>query len=175
MSDEVPVLLLTGTISAGKTTLAEAISKELHARSIRHALIDLDWLGQVYPTPEGHDPYGYELAIENLSTIWPTFIAAGATCAVIAGTVLDGEQLGRLRAALVDAQMTVALVTAPDEVLHERIHQRDAGALRDDFLARTSGLAREIETAQIHDLAIRTDGAAPEEVARELLYRIEWL
>ena len=51
MAEPSRAIALTGTIAAGKTTLAEAISEELHARETRHALIDLDWLGQVYPTP----------------------------------------------------------------------------------------------------------------------------
>ncbi|MGI8775366.1 MAG: adenylyl-sulfate kinase [Actinomycetota bacterium] len=56
------ILLLTGTIGAGKTTLAEAMSEVLHERATRHALIDLDWLGQVSPLPEGRDPYDYHCA-----------------------------------------------------------------------------------------------------------------
>jgi len=60
MTSGISAVALTGTIGAGKTTVAEAISEELHERNIRHALLDLDWLGQVYPVPEGHEPYGYE-------------------------------------------------------------------------------------------------------------------
>lgn len=168
------VLVLTGTIAAGKTTLAEAVSQELHARSIRHALIDLDWLGQIYPVPEGHDPYNYELAIENLKAIWPSFLAAGATRAVIAGTILNAEQLGRLTFALGGAALQVVLVTAPDEVLHGRICRRDAGSLREDFLARTAALAKEIEAAAIHELVVVNDGAGPGAVANDLLRRAGW-
>lgn len=169
--------MLTGTIGAGKTTLAEAISEVLHERHIRHALIDLDWLGQIYPVPEGHDPYGYQLAIDNLSCIWQNFLDAGATSAVIAGTVLGSEQLERLRSAIGGTATTisVALISAPEEVLYERIRSRDSGALQQDFLRRTGALAKEIEAAGIHDSVVINNGVDPRELATKILVSHNWI
>lgn len=175
MDNGVRSLALTGTIGAGKTTLAEAISEELHERGVRHALIDLDWLGQVYPVPGGHDPYGYELALQNLKEIWPNFLAAGAERAVIAGTLLSRSHREGIQAALGGAHLTIALVTAPTEVLKARIHSRNSGRLRDDFLARTAIVAEEIRSAGIHDFEVENDGREPRGLVVETLRALRWL
>lgn len=166
-------IALTGTIGAGKTTLAEAISEELHARHIRHGLLDLDWLGQVYPVPEGHDPYGYGLALQNLKGVWPNFAAAGAERAVVAGTLLDQHHRSRLEDAL-GLPTVVVLVQAPPEVQEERIRTRNSGRLLDDFLARTHEVAAGIEAAGIHDLQVMNHGRAPAEAAQHVLREVGW-
>ncbi len=172
---EIRVLLLTGTIGVGKTTLAEAISEELHEQERRHALIDLDWLGQVYPLPDGHQPYSYQLALENLAAIWSNFIKAGAERAVVAGTILDREQLDRFRRAVGRGRVTVALVWAPEEMVKERIAKRDRGALLGDFLSRSAAVAAEIEAADIHDLVAVNNEIDPRPLARDLLRRLAWI
>jgi deoxyadenosine/deoxycytidine kinase len=174
MAVSVRAIALTGTIGAGKTTLAEAISEELHERQIRHALVDLDWLGQVYPTPEGHDPYAYELAIQNLKEIWPNFQAAGAQRAVVAGTLLSQSHRDRLQDAL-GLPTSVVLVEVPQEVLEARIKSRNSGRLLDDFVARTGRVASEIQAANIHDLRVNNHGRPPREVALEVLSKVGWL
>ena len=75
----IPGLLVTGTIAAGKTSVAEAVSEQLHRFGLRHALIDFDWLGQLYPPPDLSDPYNDALAIKNLAAVWANFQAAGAS------------------------------------------------------------------------------------------------
>ena len=164
---------LTGTIGAGKTTLAETISEELHEREIRHALLDLDWLGQVYPTPENHDPYSYELAFQNLKQTWPNFQAVAAEKVVIAGTLLNQNHRKRLEDAL-GVPTSIVLVEAPQEELESRIRGRNTGRLLDDFLARTGQVAREIEAANIHDFKVINHGRLRQDVAREILSRLEW-
>lgn len=84
----VPTLVLTGTIGAGKTTIAEAISELLPERGIRHALIDLDWLGQVYPPLDADDPFDLSLALRNLAVTSPIFVTAGVESAVGANAEL---------------------------------------------------------------------------------------
>jgi adenylylsulfate kinase len=174
MGAPVQIAVLTGTIGAGKTTLAESLSELLHDRGIRHALIDLDGLGQVYPCPDGHAPYGYELALRNLADIWPNFLETGVTHAVVAGTILDHEQLERLRSALPGAHVTVLLVEAPGDLVHRRIRGRTSGALLDDFLARTDDVAAEIASAAIHDEEITNDQRPPHEVAQQIIERLKW-
>lgn len=174
MDSPAKAIALTGTIGAGKTTLAEAISQKLHERGVRHALLDLDWLGQVYPTPEGHDHYGYDLALQNLKDVWPNFEAAGAERAVVAGTLLNKEHRDRLQDAL-GLAMTVVLVRAPDDVRKERITRRDSGRLLKDFLARTHQLAADIEVAAFHDIEVMNHGRTAEEIAQDVLRHVGWL
>lgn len=44
MPTSVPLLVITGTIASGKSTIAGLASEILHDRGIKHGLIEVDWL-----------------------------------------------------------------------------------------------------------------------------------
>jgi chloramphenicol 3-O-phosphotransferase len=166
--------VLTGTIGVGKTTVAEAISDSLHRAGHRHALLDLDWLGQLYPPVDPSDPYRLDLALANLAQIVPNFVAAGARRFVIAATITSREELAGLRSSLPAGRLTVVLLTAPPEIVAARIQARDSGAMREDFLARTEALAEKIRSAGEADLVVDAGARPPDEVAAEILERLGW-
>ena len=171
----IPGLLLTGTIGAGKTTLAEAISERLHEEGIPHALLDLDWLGQVYPPPDETDPFNDSLALRNLAAIWPNFVESGIRHAILAATVLDRRQLEGVERAMPACRLTVVRVVAPPETIADRLRARDRGRLLEDFLRRTDSVAEEIERAALEDFSVTNEGRPPPELAEEILGRLEWL
>jgi adenylylsulfate kinase len=43
-SQKFPVLVITGQVGVGKTTVAASLSELLSQSALPHALIDLDWL-----------------------------------------------------------------------------------------------------------------------------------
>ena len=171
---DVAGVLLTGTIGVGKTTLAEAISERLHEAGLRHALLDLDWLGQVYPPPDEADPFNDSLAVRNLAVTWPNFLDAGIRYAILAATVLDEGQLDRIRSALKECDLTVVRVSAPAVLVAARIRRRDAGNLLVDFLQRTDSVADQIERAGLDGFSVINDERGPAEVAGEVLRRLGW-
>ena len=176
MSDAgVAGVLLTGTIGAGKTTIAEAISDHLHEAGIRHALVDVDWLGQVYPPPDRRDPFNDSLAVKNLAATWPNFVEAGIRHAVMAATVLSAEQLGGIKAALSGSDLKVVRVIAAPETVKARIRRRDVGALLEDFLRRTDSVAEEIERAGLESFSVSNNDRRPSDVAADILERLGWL
>ena len=169
-----PGVAITGTIGAGKTAVAEAVSGILQSREMRHALIDLDWLGQVYPPPDYRNPHALDLAFENLALIAPRFIASGARYFVLAATLTSPNELHRLRAALPHVDLDVCRVVASVEVIEERIRRRELGSLRDDFLSRTGPLASQMEASKLEDLLLVNDGLIGD-AARELLRNVGWV
>jgi thymidylate kinase len=169
------VLVLTGTIGAGKTTLAEATSTRIHQAGLRHALIDLDWLGQLYPPPAGTPPFDLGLAFTNLAAIWPNFRAAGARYGIVAGTIVTRLEADELRRVLSDADLTFGLVTSPPELVKQRIRDRDRGAVLEDFLSRTDALASTIKAATMHDFEVVNDTTAPDQAALDVLKQLDWL
>ncbi len=171
---DVSGVLLTGTIGAGKTTLAEAISEHLHERGMRHALIDIDWLGQVYPPPDETDPFNDSLASSNLAAIWPNFVGAGILHAVLAATVLNGSQLETLSGAVPGCELTVVRVVASPETVAARLRARDHGRLLEDFLRRTDSVAEEIERAGLESFSVTNEGRPSPELAGEILERLGW-
>lgn len=175
MDSGVRTALLTGTIGVGKTSLAEAMSEVLHAHGIRHALIDLDWLGQVYPAPDSQDLYSMKLQLANLRAMWPNFRSVGIKNALLAATIVTSEQLQGLRHALPGAHITVVRMIASPSMIRDRLSARDKGRLLADFLARTDQLAADIEAAGIDDLVVSNDEPSLPEVAKETLQRLSWL
>lgn len=95
-----PVAIITGTIGAGKSTVAALASEILHDRGIRHGLIEVDWLEGVYPAPDPSDPYSTAFAMKNLRAIWGNFLEAGITRAIVTMTLENQRELDDLLAAM---------------------------------------------------------------------------
>jgi len=71
-------LLITGTVGAGKTTVADSVGDLLVLRSIPHAVVDLDQLRLSWPSPAG-DRFNYAMEIRNLTSVTANYRQAGAT------------------------------------------------------------------------------------------------
>jgi gluconate kinase len=165
---------ITGTIGVGKTAVAEALSELMHHEGLRHALIDVDWLGQVYPPPRTDDPYDLSLAFRNLTAIAPNFLAAGARYFIVAATLTSRRELDGLRSALPRVRLHVCRLTASPETITVRIRGRELGSLLNDFLARTQSLDRHIRAARMEDFVVVNDDRPIAEVASDLLARLAW-
>jgi adenylylsulfate kinase-like enzyme len=117
-------VVLTGTIGAGKTSVSEGLSGLLTEKGIRHALLDLDWLGQLYPPTDPENPYALDLAFRNLEAIAPNFTEAGARYIVIGATITNARELQQLRGSLPDIELVACRVEADPEVVAARIRAR---------------------------------------------------
>ena len=175
MNKPVPVVVLTGTIGVGKTAIAMTMSEMLHERRIRNGLLEVDWLGEVYPAPYPEDPYSTGFAMKNLAAIWPNFLEVGITRAVVAMTIENPQELEDVKAALRSADVTVVRLEASRHTRAERIKRRELGALLHHFLEKTDPLAKQMEYLGIGDLVVENDARTPQEVAAEILTRVEWL
>jgi hypothetical protein len=69
-------LLVTGTVSIGKTTVAEHIGNRLTEIGVPHAVINLDRLRHAWPAPEG-DRFNMALALGNLASVTANSLEAG--------------------------------------------------------------------------------------------------
>src|SRR5688572_15757466 len=92
VSERIPVVVVTGTVGAGKTATVDALSTLLGAIPLRHAAIDMDHLRWVYPNPDG-DRFGVRLGYRNLAAIWPNLRDVGIRCAVLADVVEARKQV----------------------------------------------------------------------------------
>ena len=73
---KVPLLLITGTVGVGKSSVADEVFEILKARGNPVALINLDELGYAHPKPED-DPYQLRLRLKNLAAVWPNYCEIG--------------------------------------------------------------------------------------------------
>jgi len=174
LSERVPVLIITGPVGVGKTTVAGEVSEQLAAVGVAHALVDIDSLRYCYPRP-ADDRFQIQLAMRNLASLWPNFRAAGATHLVAADVIESRAQLRRFETAIPGARITVVRLRASVEVLAQRVAQRELGSGRDWHLRRAAELAAQMERDAVEDLLVETDGRVIAEIARDIVLRISWI
>ena len=175
MPDEVRVLVISGSMGAGKTTVMGEASDLLQEADIPHATLDFDCLGQIHPR-SGDDDHGARLAFQNLKSIWPNYRAAGIDRLLIASVVEERAQVDRYRAAIPGAEPVVCRITAPVETMHARLRLREPGIYLARFLARSTALDGILRAARAEDFGVDNGpGRCITAVARETLSRAGWV
>lgn len=168
-------VLLTGTLGSGKTVLAVEIGEVLEERGVPYAVVDLDWLGWIYPGPDGDEDAPFRLIVANLTDAWPRFRAAGARRLVMARLVERREHVDALRRALPGLVLAVVRVDASPETAAARLRARDAGATLDHHLEESAAFREVVARAGVEDMVVSNDGRPIREVALEVLDRLGWL
>lgn len=174
MAMDVPVLLITGSLGVGKTTVAAEVSELLDQAQIPHAHVDIDALRWGY-FPLSADRFQTELAMENLKSLWINFQRMGARRLIIADVIEEREHVQRYRQAIPDAQVFVVRLHASLEELERHLKSREVGSGLDRHLARTAELAKKMEQAGVEDLVVDTEGKTVTAVAWEVLQRCGWM
>jgi hypothetical protein len=172
-SSRVPVLLLSGPVGAGKSTVGAAASALLRQANVPHALVDLAVIGQCWPAPDD-DPWNERIIHRNLASMWSTFREAGAGRLVLCRVLEAWGLLDQVVEAVPGAEVTVVRLRVPVAVLHARLRQREA----DDpswYLDAATNLAGTMERSAVHHHVVDNAGGSPREVAREVLGLAGWL
>lgn len=168
------VLVVNGSIGAGKTKTAGAVFDVLAERGVRCAMIDGDYLCQASPNAPGA-AFNQGLYFQNLAAVAPVYRAAGYGVMVVARVVEDSEDRGRYRDAFGTPDVVVARVTAPEEERKSRIVQRDIEPEWQQWgHARTVELHAVLEELQLDDVVVTNSGRSPKETAEELLGLLGW-
>lgn len=169
----VPTLLVSGTVGAGKTALADEVAVLLNEQQIPHGLIDLDWLCQLYPAPP-EDRFRDDLMFRNLSAIWPHYRDIGVDYLVLARVIEDPAELERYQLAIPEADIKVVRVTAPPELLQQRLRQREVGSFYGRAWQRSQELTQALDSAEIESTVVANDGRPIREVALEVMDILDW-
>jgi predicted kinase len=169
----VPVLLITGPVGVGKTTVAGEVSALLARAGVAHALVDIDGLSECYPAPPD-DPFNEALALRNLAAVWANYRAAGAGRLVLARVLESRDDLERYRAAVPGAVIQVVRLRASVDTLTGRVRRREAGAGLAWHVARAAELAAQMDRDRVEDAVIETDGRPLADIARDVLARAGW-
>jgi len=122
----VPLVLVTGPVGVGKTTLAGALADALVEEGVPTAFVDGDTLTEVHPASPG-DPFREGVLLANLEAAWEVYRAAGARCLVLAEVVESQAGVDRCAARVPGAEVTVIQLDASADVIRERLAHRDTG------------------------------------------------
>ncbi len=172
------VLVINGTMGAGKTTTAAAVHDVWRDAGARSAYIDADALCQAAPTLD-EDPFNQELLFAALAAVAPLYRARGMGCVVIARVVEDAGDRDRYARAFASeaglAQVAVVRVTADESTRLERVRAREPeGYWQELGLARTVELEDTLEALDLDDAVISTDDRDRLDVARDALDAAGW-
>jgi adenylylsulfate kinase len=163
-------LLITGTIGAGKTTVATEICDLLGDRRVPAAAVDLDWLSWTsLRPPEGIDAF---IAL-NLKTLIPNFVSIGITHMVLTRAIQKLSQVETIRDVLFDVRLQVVLLESPKSFIESRLRNRDHGTNLVRHLAETEEFRR--TEPGLQDVTVSNDDRPAREVAEEVLTRAGWI
>ena len=164
------MIVISGSMGSGKTTVLGEASDLLSAAAVAHAAIDLDALG----TGAVADAVAREFVYRSLGAIYQNIRRAGIRHVLLAEAVETREELERIRGATAGAQMTVCRLVAPAGVLQARVRARERGMLQQQFVDRARHLDDVLRAAALEDFALPNYARPVTEVARELLQRAGW-
>lgn len=169
------VIVVSGTLGAGKTYTAGALRDALVGRGARCGVIDVDWLCQNDPAPND-DPYNDRLAFLNLKAVWPNYAASELEYLILARVVGDTEHRAQYAAALPGCEIRIVRIEASPGICAARLTARmPTGPWLDGHLARTNMLAERLRELAVEDLVVSNDeGCSGAEVADDVLRGLDW-
>ncbi|MGD1859230.1 MAG: AAA family ATPase [Leptolyngbyaceae cyanobacterium] len=169
-----PVVLISGPVGVGKTTVGQALSELLEHKQWPHTFVDFDQLRYTYPRPAS-DPWGNELGLKNLADVWKNCSQLGSLNLIIAYVVERKSFIERIQSAVPRASIVTFQLTAKLETLEKRVRQRETGASLDWHLNRAAELARTLERQDSpSDFRIATDDRSVFDIAAEMTDLIHW-
>jgi adenylylsulfate kinase len=162
-------LLITGTVGAGKTSVAEMVGHLLSEAGVPNAVIDLDWLRRSWPSSAGDR---FNLAMEyGTCDRWPATTSTpalsgsfspGSSRPTSTGTVTRTHSVCRLR---VDPPVVRARLA--------RRHEGEGAALQ-WHLDRSEELDTVLEAAGIEDFSVRASDLSISLAAAAVIRGVGW-
>jgi|SRR5208283_331148 len=166
------LLVLTGSMGAGKSSVLGEASDILARRNIPHAAIDLDAFGLAHlPLQARNDVVMYRI----LRCVCKNYSALGIRRFLVARAIEDRATLECCRKAVSARSATVCRLTAKLGTMRKRVKMRELGILQGRFVARVAKLNSILDNARLEDFSVSSDGRSVTQTAREMLLKAGWI
>ncbi len=166
------LLIITGTMGAGKTTVLGEASDILLSRQIPHAAIDLDALGLRHLPPGGaNDAVMYR----NLQSVCLNYTSIGVVRFLLARAIEDRAELELCLGIFSAANTVVCRLTASVETMQQRVKMRETGISQHEYVARARIFNTILDRAHLEDFRVTSENRSVSDVAREMLVKAEWM
>ena len=167
-------LLITGTVGAGKTSVAEMVGDLLSEAGVPNAVIDLDWLRRCWPSPAGAR-FNRAMELRNLRPLARNYLDAGAVRIVLAGVIETQIERERHLDAL-GIPLTVCRLLVDLPVVRERLARRHEGegAALQWHLDRSGELDSILEAAGIEDFTVDASDLSIALAAAQVIRAAGW-
>jgi hypothetical protein len=169
----VPVLIISGSLGSGKTTVLGELHDLLTERDVAHAAIELDALTLSWPHVRAA-PFNTWIGFENLRSIWANYASAGFARLLIAAVVESREELAAYQAAVPGAAIQVCRLVVSAETMLARLRVREPGTFQATALYRAPVLAQQLAEARVEDFVVDNDDRPVRAVAEEILRQAGW-
>jgi hypothetical protein len=166
------LLIITGTMGAGKTTVLGEASDILALRHIAHAAIDLDALGLAHlPSAASNDGVMYR----NLQSVCKNYASLGVRRFLLARAMEDRAELEICRGAVSAANTVVCRLTVSIEAMQQRVKMRESGVLQRQYVARVAKLNVILDRARLEDFTVTSESRSVTDVAHDMLVKAGWI
>jgi len=166
------LLIITGSMGAGKTSVLAEASDILALRRIVHAAIDLDALGLAHlPYAAGTDGVMYR----NLESVCRNYAALGVTRILLARAMEDRAELELCRSIVTAANTQVCRLTAGIDTMQQRVRTRESGVLQAQFVDRVVTLEAILDRAHLEDFVVINEDCPINDVAEKMLIKAGWI
>jgi hypothetical protein len=165
------LLVITGSMGAGKTSVLAEASDILTLRRMHHAAIDLDALGLAYVPSATEDGLMYA----NLRSICENYVKLGVQRFLLARAVENSSQLEMCRDAVSATNIVVCRLVAEMETMQQRVKIRETGISGIQFVARVATLNDILDRALLENFTVLNEGRTVNDVALEMLMKAGWL
>ncbi len=166
------LLIITGTMGAGKTTVLGEASDVLALRQIVHAAIDLDALGLAHlPSAGCNDDVMYD----NLRSVCKNYAALRVQRFLVARAIEDRVELQRCREVISAPNTVVCRLTASIEAMNQRVKMRESGVSQREYVARVAKLNVILDHARLEDFTVTNENRSLTDVTLEMLIKAGWI
>lgn len=167
------LLLISGPVGVGKTSIAGAVSSLLQEENVPHTFIDLDALTYTYPRIE-NDPFNSALALESLAAIWTNCRKRGSKNLVVSRVIEKRSDAEAIADVVNISNPVLCRLTASDSTLQGRIRARKSGSNISWQENRSAQLSAAMDRAQIEDFCIATEDRSITDIATEINQLMTW-
>jgi hypothetical protein len=175
--DQAEALLIGGRAGVGKTTVGWEVAARLRAARVPHAIVEGDYLGQVYPPPP-EDPGRPGLVERNLTALWANFAELGHRRLIYTNTLsVLPETAGMFERAMgAGVRIVRVLLTASDRTAGDRLTGRELGSELAREVAASAHKARLLdERVPADTIRVPTDARPVPAIAADVLAATGWL
>lgn len=158
-------IVITGPVGAGKTTTAMALAELLEHRDTPCAMVDMDQLRWIHPTPKG-DPFASAIGLRHLAFMAQTWTELNISTVILADVIETGTD--RHAKVMPGYEITVVRLSVGIERLHARLRERETDAQYGWHENRAIELTGIMERNGIGDLVIEVTNESPQDLAERI-------
>lgn len=165
------LLIITGSMGSGKTSVLGEASDLLAGRHIIHAAIDLDALGLAHIDSGETKTVMYR----NLQCVCRNYAALDVKRLLVARAIEDRAELELCCGIVSATNMVVCRLVASIETMEERVSMREPGVAHQNYVDRVAELNAILDRERLEDFIVSSENRSVTEVAEEMLIKARWI